>query len=56
MKRLIKNKKTYYNMKKESNIIYFLRYRRLGIAEIYFRNKIVVLCRPKCEMPHCCEY
>ena len=43
-------------MKNESNIIYFLRYRRLGISESYFRNKIVVLCRPKCDFPHCCSY
>ena len=33
-------------MKKESNIIIFLRLRSLGCVLPYFRNKIVVLSRP----------
>ena len=32
--------------KKETNIIFFLRLRRLGCVMPYFRNKIVVLSRP----------
>ncbi len=36
-------------MKKESNIIIFLRLRSLGCVMPYFRNKIVVLSRPDFE-------
>ena len=41
---------------KESNLIYFLNYRRMGALKIYFRNKIIVLCRPPCDLPHCCDF
>ena len=33
-------------MKRETNIIFFLRLRSLGCVMPYFRNKIVVLSRP----------
>ena len=33
-------------MKKETNIIFFLRLRSLGCVMPYFRNKYVVLSRP----------
>ena len=36
-------------MKKESNIIIYLRLRSLGYVMPFFRNKIIILSRPNFE-------
>jgi hypothetical protein len=37
-------------MKKESNLIFYLRFRELGVEHIYFADYIVVLTRPTLEV------
>lgn len=39
-------------MRREGNIVNFLRYRRLGIEKKAFFNRIVILSRPPCDMPY----
>lgn len=40
---------------KESNILFFLNYRMLGVEKKFFKFKRVVLCRPTCDLPYCCN-
>ena len=37
-------------MKTQSNLLFYLIFRELGVAEIYFANKIVILPRPDLEV------
>jgi|MDTC01.3.fsa_nt_gb hypothetical protein len=42
-------------MNNKSNLIFYLLNRERGTLKLKFSNKIIILCRPPCDLPDCCN-